>query len=196
VTPLTTFVTSAQTVRDRFEFSPSRNTNSIRVETGFDLTPFALISGRGRIGYRTLNGLGTTPDYSGVVASVAVGSTIKGRTHVDVAAERDVNYSIEPAYRYFLLTGVTAVVTPRLTQRWDTQGRVGVQRLAYRGIDGISDLLRNRIDHLRVIGVGVGYRMGRDMRIGFNVDRERRASPVQRRTYLGYRTGISVAYGR
>ena len=51
-------------------------------------------------------------------------------------------------------------------------------------------------DRLRMMGVGVGYRMGRDMRIGFNVDRERRESPVQRRDYLGYRTGISVTYGR
>jgi len=115
---------------------------------------------------------------------------------VDVATERDVNYSIEFAYPYFLLTGATAVVTPRLTQRWDTQGRIGVQRLAYRGVEGISDLLRNRIDRLRMMGVGVGYRMGRDTRIGFNVDRERRESPVQRRDYLGYRTGISVTYGR
>lgn len=196
LTPLTTFVASTQTIRDGFEFIPSRNTNSVRIETGFDLTPFALISGRGRVGYRALNGHGTTPDYSGLVASVAVGSTIKGRTHLDVATERDVNYSIEFAYPYFLLTGATAVVTPRLTQRWDTQGRIGVQRLAYRGVEGISDLLRNRIDRLRMIGVGVGYRMGRDMRIGFNVDRERRESPVQRRDYLGYRTGISVTYGR
>jgi hypothetical protein len=47
-----------------------------------------------------------------------------------------------------------------------------------------------------MVGVGVGYRMGREMRIGFNVDRERRESPVQRRDYLGYRTGISVTYGR
>jgi len=167
-----------------------------RLETGFDLTPFALISGRGRVGYRALNGHSTTPDYSGLVATVAAGSTIKRRTRVDVAAERDVNYSIEAAYPYFLLTGATVVATPRLTRRWDTQARFGVQRLAYRGEEGMSDLLRNRIDRLRVIGVGVGYRLGRDMRIGFNVNRERRASPVQRRDYLGYRTGISVTYGR
>jgi hypothetical protein len=196
LTALTTFVASTQAIRDRFEFVPSRNTDGMRVETGFDLTPFALISGRGRVGYRALNGKGTTPDYSGLVASVGAGSTIKGRTHVDVAIERDVHYSIEFAYPYFLLTGATVVVTPRLTQRWDTQGRIGAQRLAYRGAEGISDLLRHRIDRYRVIGVGVGYRMGREMRIGFNVDRERRASPVQRRDYLGYRTGISVTYGR
>jgi len=196
LTALTTLVASTQTIHDRFEFTPSRNTNSVRLETGFDLTPFALISGRGRVGYRALNGHGTTPDYSGLVATVAASSTIKRRTRVDVAAERDVNYSIEFAYPYFLLTGATVVATPRLTRRWDTQARIGVQRLAYRGEEGISDLLRNRIDRIRVIGVGVGYLLGRDMRIGFNVNRERRESPVQRRDYLGYRTGISVTYGR
>ena len=196
LTALTTLVASTQTIHDRFEFTPSRNTNSVRLEAGLDLTPFALISGRGRVGYRALNGHGTTPDYSGLVADVAASSTIKRRTRVDVAAERDVNYSIEFAYPYFLLTGATVVATPRLTRRWDTQARIGVQRLAYRGEEGISDLLRNRIDRIRVIGVGVGYLVGRDMRIGFNVNRERRESPVQRRDYLGYRTGISVTYGR
>ena len=31
---------------------------------------------------------------------------------------------IEFAYPYFLLTGAPAVVTPRLTRRWDIQGRI------------------------------------------------------------------------
>jgi hypothetical protein len=196
LTPLTTWVTSTQSIRDRFEFTPSRNTNSVRIETGFDLTPFALISGRGRIGYRTLNGDGTTPNFSGLVASVAAGTTLKGRTHLDVTTDRDVSYSLEVAYPYYLQTGVAFVVTPRLTERWDMQGRVGVQRLAYRIAQGFPELLPRRIDLYRATGLGVGFHMDRDMRVGLNVTRERRESPIYGREYLGYRTGLSVTYGR
>ena len=197
VTPLTTFVASAQTVRDRFEFRHDRDTDSVRVDAGFDLTPYALISGRGRIGYRTLNGRDVTiRDFSGLVASVAAGSTIKGRTRIDVFGDRDVSYSYEFAYPYFVLSGAMVTVTPRLTQRWDTQARGGLHRLAYREIPGVADLLHDRVDRYGIVGAGIGYHLGRDTRIGVNIDRERRSSPVQRRAYMGYRTGISVTYGR
>jgi hypothetical protein len=196
MTPLTTLVASTQVIRDRFEFTPSRDTNSVRVETGFDLTPLALISGRGRVGFRDLRGDGTTPPYSGLVASVAAGSTVRGRTRLDFATERDVNYSLELSRPYFVQTGATLSVTPRLSQRWDMQARAGAHRLAYRVARGLPDLLPHRVDRYRVIGIGVGFRMGRDMRVGVNVDRERRTSPVQRRDYRGYRTGMSVIYGQ
>jgi hypothetical protein len=197
LTPLTTFVVSTQTSRARFDFSPSRDTNSLRVDSGFDLSPFALVSGRGRVGYRTFDGVGGgLPAYSGLVASVAAGTTVKGRTRVDVATARDVTYSWELAYPYYVQTGATLTVTPRLTQRWDVQGKIGTQRLAYRPARGVPDLLPHRVDSYNVRGAGVGFRMGREMRLGFNVDRERRTSPVRRRDYLGYRTGISVTYGR
>ena len=90
----------------------------------------------------------------------------------------------------------TGTVTPRLTQRWDMKARAGVQRLAYRGVEGGPDLLRDRVDRFQGFGAGVGFRFGQDTRVGFNVDRERRESPVKRRAYLGYRTGLSVTYGR
>ena len=197
LTPLTTFVVSAQGSRDRFDFASARDSESVRVETGFDLAPSALISGRGRIGYRRLTGIGgDLPEYSGLVASVAAGSTIAGRTRVEVASEREVTYSWEPDYPYYLLTGATLTVTPRLTERWDVLGRLGRYRLAYRPVTGAADLLPDRVDTYDVVGTGVGLHVGRDLRFGFNVDRERRTSPVQQRFYEGYRAGISVTYGR
>lgn len=195
--PLTTLVVSTEGARDRFMFLASRDTNSTRLDAGFDLMPFALISGRGRVGYRTLvSDSGASPEYAGLVASVAAGSTVKGRTRVDVTALRDVSYSFESVYPYFVHTGATLTITPRVTQRWDTQWRAGGHRLAYRAVQDVPDLLARRVDRVSTIGGGVGYLVGREIRIGFNMDRERRESPVQRREYAGYRTGISVTYGR
>ena len=68
-------------------------------------------------------------------------------------------------------------------------------RLAYRASVGVDSLLPSRVDWFELMGAGLGYHLGRDMRIGFNLDRERRKSPAQWRTFEGYRTEVSVTYG-
>jgi len=49
---------------------------------------------------------------------------------------------------------------------------------------------------VRTYGAGVGYLIGRDLRIGFNVDRQERTSELADRAYEGFRYGASVTYGR
>jgi hypothetical protein len=197
LTPLTTVVLSGERSRDRFQFTPERDSDSWRVETGFDLSSFALIAGRGRIGYRRFTGTGAAlPSYAGVVASVAASSTLAGRTHIEVTTERDINYSWELSYPYYVLTGAMLTVTPQLTPRWDIRGRVGTQHLAYRAAVGVLELPLDRVDTFGVMGAGIGFRIAPDVRIGIDVDRERRESPVRRRAYEAFRTGLSVTYGR
>jgi O-antigen ligase len=196
LTPLTTVVASGERSHDRFDYMPDRDSESWRVESGVDLSRFALIAGRGRIGYRRFVGTGGgLQAYSGVIASVEASSTLRRRTRVEISSQRDVNYSWDLLYPYFVLTGNTVTVTPQLTRTWDVQGRAGLLRLAYRPAAG-SVGLPNRLDRFELLGTGFGYRLGRDMRLGFDVDRERRTSPIQQRTFLGYRSGVSITYGR
>ncbi len=44
-------------------------------------------------------------------------------------------------------------------------------------------------------GGGIGYRVGTDVRIGFNVDYYTRQSDRETRQYEGLRAGTSVTYG-
>jgi hypothetical protein len=194
LTVLTTLALSVEAARDRFDLSPARDTDSAKAEIGFDLSEHALIAGRGRIGYRIFeNRSGLFREYRGVVTSVEVGSTIKGRTRVDVSAERDVNYSFEVETPYYVLTGATLTVTPRLTERWDVLARAGLQRLAYRSVETST---AGRTDHVELIGIGAGYRLAGGVRFGVNFDRQRRTSPAEQRTFDGYSFGTSVTYGR
>jgi hypothetical protein len=194
ITVLTTLAMSVEAARDRFDLSPARDTDSAKAEIGFDLAEHALIAGRGRIGYRIFeNRSGLFREYRGLVTSVGVGTTIKGRTRVDVAAERDVNYSFEVDAPYYVLTGGTLTVTPRLTERWDVVGRAGLQRLAYRSA---LNSTAGRIDNVELIGIGAGYRLASGVRFGVNFDRQRRTSPAELRTLHGYSLGTSVTYGR
>ena len=196
LTPLTTFVVQADALRDRFGYSLARNSDSVQVQVGFDLQPFALISGRARVGYRKFDAIGGGyPSFRGVVANFTVASTVKGRTRIELSGDRDVNYSFEVTEPYYVQTGAVLTATPRLTDHWDIQVRGGGQRLAYRAARDRS-LAAERVDRSILFGGGVGYTLGRSIRVGVNVDRQRRRSPLFARAYEGYRIGTSVAYGR
>src|SRR5581483_1165434 len=115
----TTLVAQTDFLQDRFEFSPERNANSIRAEAGFDLDPDALVSGRVRFGYRQYVGTGGgVPDYRGPVAAVDTGVTVfrERQVRLQFTGQRDIDYSYDLVYSYYVLTGGTLTVTPRLTQ--------------------------------------------------------------------------------
>ena len=193
LTPYTTLVILGEAQHDEFERSATRDSNSARVEAGFELDPRALIFGRARIGFRTLDSVGGgLPGFRGVTARFEAGSTLRGRVRIDLAGERDVQYSFQTLFPYYLLTGATLTATPQLTDKWDVRGRVGGHRLAYRSLAAGVD----RTDSYAIVGAGVGYRLGRDVRVALMVDRQRRESPLQLRDYHGYRVGMSVTYGQ
>src|SRR5439155_6606171 len=50
LTPLTTFVVNGEGLQDRFTFDRFRNADSIKVRSGFEMKPSALISGRAMVG--------------------------------------------------------------------------------------------------------------------------------------------------
>ena len=51
------------------------------------------------------------------------------------------------------------------------------------------------MDHVRLYGLGFGTHLGRDLRLGFNIDKERRTSVLTDREYEGLRYGLSLTYG-
>jgi hypothetical protein len=44
--------------------------------------------------------------------------------------------------------------------------------------------------------VGVGYRLGRDLRFGVNIDEQKRQSVVDILQYDGLRYGVAITYGQ
>ena len=77
----------------------------------------------------------------------------------------------------------------------DVVGRISRQRLDYRDRAGAAVSAPDRTDHVTSYGGGVGYRMGRDMRIGFNIDKQQRESAVDTKQYNGLVYGFAVTYG-
>jgi hypothetical protein len=121
--------------------------------------------------------------------------TLLGATRFTVGATRDVQYSYDVEQAYYLQTGFNGSVAQQIFGPFDVVVRGGAQTLAYRDRASVPVAASNRVDHVRSYGGGVGYHMGRDLRLGFNIDKDERTSVLSFRQYTGLRFGSSVTYG-
>ena len=53
----------------------------------------------------------------------------------------------------------------------------------------------DRVDHVQTYGGGIGYHLGKDTRIGFNIDHNQRNSAIALHQYTGLQYGFSVTVG-
>jgi hypothetical protein len=196
VTPLTSISVDAGRTEDRFQFSSLRDADSTAagVEVTFD--PLALIKGSARFGYRDYQPLSPdVPRYRGTTAAVDLTYVLLGTTRFSVQAVRDVSYSYDVNQPYYLQSGVQAMLAQQIFGPVDVVGRVGIQNLAYRDREVGTVQLVDRTDVVHSYGGGVGYHLGDSLRIGVNVDTQRRSSDVAYRQYEGLKIGTSVTYG-
>ena len=135
------------------------------------------------------------PGYTGSTVAVDLSYVALGSTKFAVTATRDVQYSFDINQPYYLQTGATAEVSQQIFGPVDLVARIGASQLAYRDRAGAVVAVSDRVDHIKSYGGGIGYHMGRDTRIGFNVDQQRRTSAVDFRQYSGLRYGFAVTYG-
>jgi hypothetical protein len=193
LTALTTWVTRVSHESERFVFEDTRNSDSFRFTSGFDLGRFALIRGSAYVGFRTLRAAagGELPSFSGATADIDVAYTAPTQTRFSVAINRDVQYSYERATPYYLQTGWTATLTQRVFGPWDVQASGGRDRLSYQSRNAASV----RRDFIGRVGGGIGYALGDQVRAGFDVISFYRSSDLPGREYGGVRAGLSIMYG-
>jgi len=196
VSSLTTLTLIADSLRERYTESPDRDNDGYRILPGVEFDPLALVKGKAQVGYRKLNAIAAgMPDFSGLVANVELSYVLLGTTRFAVGASRDVYVSYEIDEPFYVQPGFTLSVTQQMTGPWDVQARGGWYRLSYRQA-AASDIASQpgRVDHYGVWGGGVGYRVGRDIRVGFNLDYVRRESVVPGQSYDGLRGGMAATY--
>jgi hypothetical protein len=195
LTPLTTLVISGSKERERFEFSPVRNSDSARLKAGFELGQYALIRGSAFLGYRRLQPVqgGALPLFSGLTSDVLVSYTAPTQSRLSARFTRDVQYSFEIVNPYYLQTGWSVGLTQRLVGHWDVRVVGGQDRLGYRTTEAFQTAPVDRLD--RVSG-GVGYQLGQDVTVAFTVESYyRKSSQPGRRPYQTVRSFCSVNYG-
>lgn len=214
LTPLTTIALAAEELQDHFDFTPLRNSRSLRITPGVEFSPFALLDGKAYVGVRRFTPDDpSVPPYTGLVASIDLAYTLLGTTRFQARVNRDVAYSVEVVHPYYLLTDVSLSVIRRVSETWDVGGTVGIQRLAYRSLvlpatpapgpviapqastPQVAQLLGGRTDRLFIWGAGLGYRVGPDTRVGVSADYYRRHSVLENRTYRSVRITSVISYG-
>jgi opacity protein-like surface antigen len=202
VTPKTTLVLRADATHDRFEFSPSRNADTVRVMPGVEFGSRALIFGNAHVGVRKFDTKSDAlENFHGVVAYAALGYTLLGRTLFVFTADRDVTYSFERLQPYYVVDSYGITVRHRLPGRFDVMAGAGRHQYTYRDllVEGAPPAANSgdaRVDVTRSLSGSVGYNIGPDVRIGFGTTYWQRESTAARfRDYDAFRTGISLNYG-
>jgi hypothetical protein len=196
LTPLTSITFSAGLEQERFDASPLRDSDSTRFDVSLTFDPFALISGSATIGVRDFKPLSPDlPGYTGSTASANLSYTALGSTKLVVGINRDVQYSFDVNQPYYLQTGINGSMAQQIYGPLDVEFRIGAGRLAYADREGASVAAVDRVDRVRTYGGGTGYRLGRDVRVGFNIDHTERQSELPQRQYEGLRYGLTLTYG-
>jgi len=197
-TPLTTFGVKGDSLRDEFAYSPERNSRSFRVMPGVEFKPRALVSGYAWVGYRefTPEQPAILPRFSGLVADLGLSYTLLGSTTFGVSYRRDLTYSYEVDYPFFVDNSVGASIRRALGGRIDAIASVDRHVYDYEALLALAAADLARIDTTWVYGANLGYRLKQHTRIGFGVNYYQRESTTVRLVqYDGLRYGVTVNYG-
>lgn len=195
---LTTFVLSVERFADRFPLSPERGADNVRILPGVEFHPRALISGSAYVGMRRLSPVAEAllPEYSGVVSNLSLAYSLFGATTFTITYERDIEYSFEALQPYYVDTGAGLQVRRAIGPRFDVIGSAGRNSYRYADLLGAPGPAAVRVDTIWNYGGSLGYRVGRQGRIGLGATYWTRDSTTNAdRRYEGLRIGTTATYG-
>jgi hypothetical protein len=197
LTPLTTLALRSQVDRDRFALSPERNSDSYRVLPGVEFAPQALLKGSAYLGYRKFrpSDAAALPAFSGLVGELDLSYTLLGATRIGGTYRRDLTYSYSELQPFFVDNGLGASIRHALGRRFDILGSAERHVYNYRNLLKVDIDAVPRVDTTWYYAASVGYRIGRDGRIGFGASYIQRDSTNQSRAYDNLRFGSTFAYG-
>jgi hypothetical protein len=198
VTPLTRASLRTTYSVDRFDYTPARDATNIAVVPGVEFKPLALVSGSAAVGirrFRPENPL--IQDFTGVIANANLAYTLQGFTRFRFSASRDLAFSYSQSAPYYVSNQYGLGVDRHIGGKFDVTGGVDWLMHGYKVIDGIEPIGDEPpVDRLKTWALGVGYRLARARRVGFDVTyRERSSNTEFFIPYSGLRVMWSVESG-
>jgi hypothetical protein len=196
LTPLTSITFGVGRSQEQFRFATSRDATSDSFSVALTFDPAALIKGNATLGYLSYKpDAADLPGYTGTTANVGLTYTLLGSTRFATTITRNVEFSYDIEQPYYLLTGASASLAQQIFGPLDVVARIGRQRLKYTARTDALVTTPDRTDRVRSYGVGFGFHLGQELRLGFNVDKERRTSVLPDRQFEGLKYGSSITYG-
>ena len=196
LTPLTTIAFNGSRSNARFEFSPERDTVSNSATATVSFASAALVRGSATLGYTDFTPLaGDLPGYRGTIGSVDLTYVLLGSTRFAISGGRGVQYSYDFKQPYFIQSRIGGSVAQQIFGPFDVQVRGDIAFLAYRNRAGVVVEVPDRTDRTTTVGVGLGFHMGKDLRLSFNIDQNNRDTSVREHQYEKFLVGTALTYG-
>jgi hypothetical protein len=196
LTPLTTLVFTGSRSYSKFEFSPLRDSAATSILATATFSPAALMRGKVSVGYTDFKPVDPAlPAYGGLIADVDLTYVLLGSTRFAVSGGRSVQYSYDINQPYYVQSRIGGSVAQQIFGPLDVQVRADIARLAYRDRAGATVTVADRDDRVTTVGVGIGYHMGRDLRLSVNVDQNNRDTRVVGHQYEKFLIGSALTYG-
>lgn len=196
ITPPTALTFTVLEQDSQFQFSPDRDSHSLRIVPGVVFAPFALITGRAEVGFLRLTPRDTRiRRFNGPVAQVDLGYVLMGATRFGVQVSRDVLPSVDRVENYFVQMGVAATVTHRISERWDALVGANQQRLDYgSNATATAAATFTGADVVRTYNAGLGFYFSRGLRLGVRGEHASRESGRPNGDYQNVRLMTSINY--
>jgi hypothetical protein len=187
ITTLTSILTTVEFTRERFLHAPERDGNGLRVVSGLQFQPLALLTGRGQIGYLQYNTSATGDSYGGPTFDLGVRYD-RGGALLDVSGGRMVDFSFDPSSGFYVTTGLDAYGSVRLARAWEVFGRWSRRHLSPQGPIAEEEPFRG----IGFYKLGAAYRFGRYTRLGTDFERYTHGGPGG---FEGRRFTVFLIYG-
>ncbi len=170
LTPLTAIGATVETQRDRFQFSPIRDGDAVRIAPMVEFSSPALLFGNAVVGYHRFRSPASgAADFNGVFASVNLGYGAPEGTLFKLYVVRDLQYSHDTALAYYVATSATITLARRIGGRWDAAVFGGRHFLDFRPPAGGAD--GRPVDSVMELGGAMAYRASPRRRIGLSIER-------------------------
>lgn len=195
ISSLSSFRFIGEVSRSRFDTAAIRDADDLAFFAGIEGKKNAMIEGYIDVGWRKRTpDEPSAPSYSGVVGRAAASFILKDAVMVAFGADRDIPWSYEEFYTFYIQQGASTTVTWRLHDRFElfTTGRH--YWLEYdKGLDERAVL---RTDKIYGYGGGFGFfiRGYPGTRLGVTVERQVRESVLAERRYDTPRIFTTVGF--
>lgn len=174
LTPLTSVRVGISSEQMRFK-APGRDSDTFRVMPTIVFSPLGVLQGSASVGYRRFTGRDNGfENYSGLVAAGSLGASVADRFKLETTFRRDVMYSYEERFPYYVQSGGRGSVTTLLAGGFDVKVSGGHEALNYRAFPGSAETGR---DTVVTYGVGLGYQIAARARFVVEAEFINRASP-------------------
>lgn len=190
ITPLLSMQLFGSYQEDRFEFLPTRNSESKMGTAVFQIAPEAVVTGSVTVSYRDMTF--ADPElqrYQGIVGTAALTYRILEFGRLTLALTRGIEYSFDSAEAYYLEQSANLSYTHRLFGDVDVQARGGRSLFDYDARASVPA----HTDTLDIVAGSLGYNLRNRTRVAVNYEYARRRSPEftvrnyeRRRAYLSW----------